>query len=218
MKLSTNTVNVLRNFAGINANIYIKKGKKLATMAVAKNIVGEIDVEENFPEDIGIFNLSEFLGVLSLMDSPEITFDIKSMTIKEGASKIRYGYADPSILVYPSKTINMPKSDIVFEVTATQVAQLQKAASTLSVQDIAFVGDGKKVTVQVLDKKNDSGNNYVMDIDAETSKNFTAFFKIENLKMISDTYEITLTKGISQFKGKGLKVTYYIALEEDSSF
>lgn len=218
MKLSTNTVNVLRNFAGINANIYIKKGKKLATMAVAKNIVGEIDVEENFPEDIGIFNLSEFLGVLSLMDSPEITFDIKSMTIKEGASKIRYGYADPSILVYPSKTINMPKSDIVFEVTATQVAQLQKAASTLSVQDIAFVGDGKKVTVQVLDKKNDSGNNYVMDIDAETSKNFTALFKIENLKMISDTYEITLTKGISQFKGKGLKVTYYIALEEDSSF
>jgi hypothetical protein len=218
MKLSTNTVNVLRNFAGINANIYIKKGKKLATMAVAKNIVGEIDVEENFPEDIGIFNLSEFLGVLSLMDSPEITFDIKSMTIKEGASKIRYGYADPSILVYPSKTINMPKSDIVFEVTATQVAQLQKAASTLSVQDIAFVGDGKKVTVQVLDKKNDSGNNYVMDLDAETSENFTAFFKIENLKMISDTYEITLTKGISQFKGKGLKVTYYIALEEDSSF
>lgn len=218
MKLSTNTVNVLRNFAGINANIYIKKGKKLATMAVAKNIVGEIDVEENFPEDIGIFNLSEFLGVLSLMDSPEITFDIKSMTIKEGASKIRYGYADPSILVYPSKTINMPKSDIVFEVTAAQVAQLQKAASTLSVQDIAFVGDGKKVTVQVLDKKNDSGNNYVMDLDAETSENFTAFFKIENLKMISDTYEITLTKGISQFKGKGLKVTYYIALEEDSSF
>jgi hypothetical protein len=140
------------------------------------------------------------------------------MTIKEGASKIRYGYADPSILVYPSKTINMPKSDIVFEVTATQVAQLQKAASTLSVQDIAFVGDGKKVTVQVLDKKNDSGNNYVMDLDAETSENFTAFFKIENLKMISDTYEITLTKGISQFKGKGLKVTYYIALEEDSSF
>ena len=219
MQLSKRTTDLLKNFAAINGNILIKKGKTLSTIATIKNIMATVSVEEDFPNEIGIFNLNELLGVLSLMDSPEIDFEQKQMVLKEGRSKMRYVYADPSILIYPQKDIKNFTENVTFELSSANIVQMQKAGSALGVQDVAFIGDGEKIVAQVIDKKSDSSNQYTVDLEAETTEKFTVYFRLENFKMISDNYTVGISSNnISKFVGENYKVTYYIACEADSKF
>jgi len=217
MKLSKQTLEILRNFSVINANILIKKGNKLSTLAVAKNIMAEVTVDETFDETVGIFNLPELLGVVQMMGDPEIKLDTKFMTLSEGKTKLRYVYADQSILTYPMKDMKMPAEDISFDLNSGQLLQIQKAAAALGVQDIAVVGDGTSIIIQVLDKKNDGSNQYTIDLNTETTKEFTVYFKIENFKHISDDYAVSISsKNISKFVGSSVGVTYFVAVEADS--
>ena len=219
MKLSDKTLSLLKNFAAINSNILIVPGKKLTTWAVAKNVAAHVEVDEAFTTEFGIFNLSEFLGVLGLMQSPDITFTQNLATIQENKNQIKYASADKSILVYPDKKLVMPPADVTVTITSAQLTQILKAAASLSVQDVAFVGDGKRVVIRVFDKKNTSSNSYTIDLDVETTQTFAVYFKVENFKQFPDDYEVSLCKkNISQFVGKTHKVTYFIAVEDGSSF
>ena len=56
MKLSDNTLTILKNFAGINNSILVKEGNKLRTISVAKNILAEADITEEFPRDFAIYD------------------------------------------------------------------------------------------------------------------------------------------------------------------
>lgn len=217
MKLSKQTLDILRNYSVINANILIKPGNTLSTLAVAKNIMAEVTVGEKFDKEVGIFNLPELLGVISMMGDPEITLSDKFMTLTEGSSKIRYVYADSSILTFPQKAIKMPSEDISFDLNSAQMLQIQKAAAALGVQDIAVIGDEKKIVIQVLDKKNEGSNQYTIDLETKTDKSFTVYFKIENFKHIPDDYTVSVSsKNISKFVGSVVGVTYYVAVEADS--
>ena len=51
MKLSDNALAILKNFAGINNSILVKQGNKLRTISVAKNILAEAEIKEDFPRD-----------------------------------------------------------------------------------------------------------------------------------------------------------------------
>ena len=48
MKLSDNALAILKNFAGINNSILVKQGNKLRTISVAKNILAEAEIKEEF--------------------------------------------------------------------------------------------------------------------------------------------------------------------------
>jgi len=219
MKLSKATIEILRNFSAINANILIKKGNKLSTLAVAKNIMAEVEVEETFDKEVGIFNLPELLGVIQMMGDPDITLNDKYMGLSVGKTKMKYVYADQSILTFPQKDIKMPSIDVEFDLTSTQLMMIQKAAAALGVQDVAVIGDGEKLVIQVTDKKNDGSNQYTIDLETESKKVFTVFFKIENFKHVSDDYAVSIsTKNISKFVGSSVGVTYYVAVEADSTW
>lgn len=219
MKLSKKTLDILKNFSSINGNIYIKPGKSLSTVAIAKNIFAAADVEEEFEKEVGIFNLPEFLGVLGLFNDPDIKFSDKFLTLSEGKSKIRYVYADPSILIYADKAVKVVDFDVEFKLTSSYLSQIQKAASALGVQDVVFVGNGKKVIVKVLDKGNDSSNSYDIDLETESKEEFSVSFKVEHFKFLLDDYTISLSaKKIAKWVGDATNVTYYVAAEQDSEF
>ena len=48
MKISDNTISILRNFSDINANILFKPGKQLSTVSTMKNIMAEANVTDEF--------------------------------------------------------------------------------------------------------------------------------------------------------------------------
>jgi hypothetical protein len=197
----------------------IKQGSELSTLAVAKNIMAKVKVKETFDKDFGLFNLNEFLGVLSLFDDPEVDLQESFMIIKKGKNKVKYVYANPSILVYPQKDIKMPSVDVNITLTETALSQIQKSASVLGVPDVAFTVESGAVVAKVCDKKNPSSNAYTVDLDVPSTENFSAYFKVENLKVIPDDYSVEISaKNIARFTGKKIGVVYFIAAEQDSTF
>jgi hypothetical protein len=216
MKLSKETTALIKNFAGINSNLLLKAGNKLATISAQKNVMADATVSETFP-DFGIYDLNEFLGAMSLFEDPELDFSEKYVTIKQGNMSIKYFAADASVLTAPQKAITFPDAEIQFSVTAAMLNMIHRTASVLRAADVSIVGDGSTITAVVGDKKNATGNSFSEPVGT-TDKNFKVNLKVENLKMIPGDYTVSISsKKISRFKGNG-DLVYYVAVEADSSF
>jgi hypothetical protein len=216
MKLSKETVGLIKNFAGINSNLLLKSGNKLATISAQKNVMADAVVTETFP-DFGIYDLNEFLGAMSLFEDPELTFNEKWVTIEQGGNSIKYFAADASVLTAPQKAITFPDAEIEFPMSANMLSMIQRTASVLRASDVSIVGDGSTIAVVVGDKKNATGNCYNSAVGA-TDKKFKVNLKVENLKMIPGDYQVSISsKKISRFKGAG-DLVYYVAVEADSTF
>jgi ribosomal protein L28 len=216
MKLSKETVGLIKNFAGINSNLLLKSGNKLATISAQKNVMADATVTETFP-DFGIYDLNEFLGAMSLFEDPELDFDTKYVTIKQGNMSIKYFAADASVLTAPQKSITFPQAEIEFNMTAAMLNMVHRTASVLRATDLSIVGDGETITAVVGDKKNATGNSFSEPVGT-TDKTFRVNLKVENLKMLPGDYTVSISsKKISRFKGAG-DLVYYVAVEADSTF
>jgi hypothetical protein len=220
MKLSESTVGLLKNFSSINQSILFKQGSKLRSISVMKNILVEANVAEEFPKDFGIYDLNQFLNGLSLHSSPDLDFERDQyVVIKEGKSRSKYFFADPSVIVAPpEKEITLPSEDVCFELTSQQLEKLKKAASVYQLPDVSAIGENGVIKLVSRDKKNDTSNDFSI-IVGETDNDFVFNFKEENLKIIPGNYNVAVSsKLLSRFSNQNYDVQYYIALEPDSTF
>ena len=220
MKLSESTLSLLKNFSTINQSILFKKGTRLRTISVMKNILAEATVSEELPKDFGIYDLNQFLNGLSLHNSPELDFaNDNHVVIKEGRSRSKYFFADPQVIVTPpEKEMNLPSEDVTFDLSTEQLDKLLKAAAIYQLPDLAVVGANGVVKIVVRDKKNDTSNDFSITV-GETDKNFSFNFKVENIKILPGNYEVVVSsKLLSRFRSKNQDLTYFIALEPDSTF
>ena len=220
MKLSDSTLTVLKNFAGINNSILVKQGSKLRTISVAKNILAEADISEDFPKDVAIYDLNQFLNGLSLHQDPNLDFTEESyLTIREGKRRVKYFYADPQVIISPpEKEITLPSQDVCFQLESVTLEKLLKAAAVYQLPDLAAVGEAGVVKLVVRDKKNDTSNEFAVVV-GETDKEFTFNFKVENIKIIPGAYDVVISsKLLAKFTNSSYNLIYYIALEPDSTF
>ena len=220
MKLSDKTLSVLKNFSTINQSILFKQGNKLRTISVMKNILAEANISEEIPKDFGIYDLSQFLNGLSLHQSPELDFENAGhVVIKEGRMRSKYFFADPNVIITPpEKAIDLPSEDVSFELRTEQLDKLLKAAGIYQLPDLAVVGGEGVVKIVVRDKKNDTSNEFAVVV-GDTDKEFSFNFKVENIKILPGTYDVIVSqKLLSRFVSKNHDLTYYIALEPDSTF
>ena len=221
MKLSDKTISLLKNFSTINQSILFKQGNKLRTISVMKNILAEVTIDEELPKDFGIYDLTQFLNInTTLFQSPELDFtNDEYVVIKEGKARSKYFFADPSVIVAPpDKPITLPSEDVSFELKTDQLDRLLKAAAISQLPDLCVVGENGVVKLLVRDKKNETSNDFSITV-GETSDIFSFNFKVENIKILPGTYEVVVSKKlISRFTSKNRDLTYFIALEPDSTF
>tara|TARA_B100001094_G_scaffold109432_1_gene105402 strand:+ start:2461 stop:3138 length:678 start_codon:yes stop_codon:yes gene_type:complete len=221
MKLSEKTINLLENFSSINQSILVKRGSKLRTISVMKNILAEADVDENFERDFGIYDLPQFLNGVNLMKDPDL--DLKNetyMIIREGKStKVKFAFADPDVIITPpEKPITLPSSDVQFQLDSAQLGKLLKASSVYQLPDLAAVGNGEEIKMVVSDRKNDNSNEFSLVVGA-TDSVFEFNFKIENIKLIPGSYDVQISKRLlSKFTNSQYNLDYFIALEPDSVY
>ena len=222
MKLSEHTISVLKNYANINQNLVVKEGNELLTMSSMKNIVAKATVAESFPRELAIYDLNEFLAALSLFKSPILDFDEQFVTIteeNEPRKKLKYFYSDPSVVQSPSKTITMPSEEVTFELNSNNLSEMKRAASVIGAPDMVLERLNGSSSLVAKDKKNDTANNYSSDIDTKGDGEFKFFFKVENLKLMDGSYDVSVSsKNISHFKNKNSQVEYWIALEPESTY
>jgi hypothetical protein len=223
MKLSNDTLNVLKNFASINQGIMFKKGKTIKTVSGGKNVLAEATISEEIPTDFGVYDLNNFLSVLSLhKEEPVLEFESNNVLISglKGRSKIKYRFCAPHMIVVPpEKQINMPDAEISFDISAEDFDWVLRAANVLSSPNIVVESDGDKIYVSTIDILDDSKHNDSLEVSDGNGDKYRMIFKTENFKMLSGGYSVSISsKGISHFKHKTVNIQYWIATETGSTF
>jgi hypothetical protein len=223
MKLSNDTLGVLKNFASINQGILFKKGKVVRTVSPHKNVLAEATITEDIPTEFGVYNLNEFLSVLSLhKEEPTIDFADNNVLIsgQKGRSKTKYRFCASNMIVTPpEKPLAMPDPEISFELSAEDFNWVLRAANVLSSPNIVVESDGTKVMLTTLDLSDDSKHTDSLEIAEGNGNKYRMVFKTENFKMLSGGYDVQISsKGISHFKHKTVNIQYWIATEAGSTF
>lgn len=224
MKLSTQTIGVLKNFGAINAGIYFKKGKTLKTVSQHKNILAEASITEDIPSDFGVEDLNNFLSVISMhTDDPTFEFDGTNVIINgnKGRSKVKYRYCQPSMIVMPpEKAITVPDPEITFELSAEDFSWVLKSSSVLSTPNIVVESDGSSINIVSSDLKNNASHTDALEISKGNGDKYKMVFLTEHLsKILPGSYTVQISsKGLAYFQNKNVPVKYWIATETGSTF
>ncbi len=221
MKIGQKTISLLKNFSSINQSLFVTQGNVIRTMSEMKSVIAEVEVQEMFPQDFGIYNLNQFLGVLSLFEEPDLVFDKSFVCVKgnNGASS-RYFYADKATIrsIPPEKSFVLPDVVVEFDVSENVIKGIMQAANVLQLPEIAIVGDGNNISVQTTNVKNSTTNSFDYQVGT-TSKKFKMIFKVENIKMMAGSYKVAISsKKITQFKSTDSTLIYTIVNEASSTY
>ena len=217
MKLNARTLQVLRNFSSINPSIQFAEGTNLKTISPNKTIMAKAKLEDVIPKTFAIYDLSRFLGVVSLFEDPSFGLEERIVNISSPGRKVSYTFADPNtIITPPDKEINIGQADIVFELKQEVFGEIMKALGVMGFPEVALVGENGTLVLRATDTKNPSADTYDVEV-GESNLEFTAIFKSENLKILPGDYQVNISsKGISHFVGND--VEYWISIESNSNF
>lgn len=220
-EISKQTFTILKNFSGINSNLFVKPGNKISTMSPAKNMMAEVTIEESFDTEFGIWDLNKFLGVVSLFETPEFVFEDKYVTISgSNGSTVKYYFSDPKLLSYPTKSIKKMDPEVTFNLTKDDLNELQRAGAVLQLPDLCFISEGNEVTAVIKDLKDPTCNTYSISVgENKSGAEFSFNFKLENMRMLDGDYEVELSKNkIGCFAHQGLDLRYWISMESTSTY
>jgi hypothetical protein len=222
MELSEHAVGVLKNFSQINPSVLFKPGNEVCTISPQKTVIATATVDETFPVQGGIYDLNRFLGVLTLFESPELSFTEQQVAISEGNKAINYTFAEPSmILTPPEKKIDFPEPEVKVEIAWAEIQSVLRAASVMGLPEVSIIGQAGKVHIAAEDSKNPTADTYSSEV-GETGNDFKFVFKVENLKLLNLNYQVEISKkGIARFTSVntyGPKLEYFIATEANSSY
>ena len=215
MKLSNETLTVLKNFSSINQGIQFKKGKKLTTVSAGKTVLAQANLKDEFPQDFCVYDLNQFLSVHALFKDTEIDFDESNIIIANGRKSTKYRMtAKEMIVVPPEKEITLPSVDCSFTLTAEDYESVMKSANVLSSPHIGVVSDGEQVELQAFDAQDDSAHTFSIGVGEGNGKKYKIVFKAENIKLIPGSYDVEISfKGIAHFTNTKEDIQYWIAFE-----
>jgi len=224
MQLSSETIGVLKNFASINSNIVFRGGSTIKTMSEAKNILASANLTEEFPSNVGIYDLNEFLGVISMFNEPSLDFYDNYVRIGEDNRAVQYFFSDPSILTSPTKDIQMPDPEVKFSLSESELTTIRKASSTLSVSDLVIensVPGESELRATVTDLADSTSNSFSLNLSSSELPDvpFRFVFNVANFKIVPGDYRVDVSsKLISQLTNRNADLNYWIALEKSSTF
>jgi hypothetical protein len=223
MELSDRTLAVLKNFANINSNIVFREGNELKTISVAKNILAKATLTEFVPREFGIYDLNEFLNVLSLVEQPNLRFEDNCVVVSDstGLRGNRYFFSDIDMLSAPSKDVVMPEPEVKFTLDTDTLSRIKRAASVLGHDSISISPDGGSVKLTVIDPEDATSNSFFSLVEGEFQEgvDFNFVLNVNNLKVVNEDFEVGISsKLISNFKSKQSEIEYFIALEKSSTF
>jgi len=222
MKLSNETLSVLKNFAGINQSLEFKKGNKLTTISSGKSVLAQASLKEEIPQNFCVYDLNQFLSVHSMFKGDvELEFDTSNVIFKGGRSKLKYRMASKDMIVTPpEKEIKLGEVDCSFTMSDLDYAEIIKATSVLSSPNMTVKSDGETIELVASDAKDDSQHTNSIVVGTGNGKSYSIVFKTDNIKMIPGSYDVQISfKGFAHFKNTKEDIQYWVAFEaKESSF
>jgi hypothetical protein len=216
MRLSKETINILKNFASINSNILIQPGNKLKTKSHGNNIFVTATVQEDFDAEISIWDLNKFLGIISMFDNPDLEFHDKHVEISNGRSAVKYFYAEKSLLTVPTKDVRMPEVIFSFDLDEQDLNEILKASSILQVPDLKIVAGEGKIIITVDDSLKNTADSFELVVEENYSgPDYEGMLKVADAKMLPGSYKVEITDTIvSRFTNQSINLVYYISISK----
>lgn len=221
MKLSEFALTALKNFATINESIVLRQGSSIRTITEAESIYAEAEVEDVFPGTFGIHDLSNFIGNIQTLDNPDLEFqnaaDIKYVELRSGQFSVTYHGHIPDLLITPppGKRVKLDNPDVSLDLSKDTLQKLLKLSAMNSLPNLSISGKDGMLVVWTHDHSTPDSNTSKYEVGPYDGENFTATFKVENLKMLLDDYVVDIKKGFfARFASKNRKLNYFIALEK----
>jgi len=223
MELTDTTLQVLKNYATINPNIVITEGSVIKTISVARNVLSTAQLNEEFPQGFGIYDLNEFLNVLSLVDSPRLSFEKDYVVVGDstGRSSVKYFFSDPEMLTSPGKDINMPEAEVKFTLDTDTLGKVKRAAAALGHEEISITPTTGAIRLSVVDSKDATSNAFSIEVEGDYPEgvDFNFILNVGNVKVVNEDFEVGISsKLISHFTSKQSAIEYFIALEKSSTY
>lgn len=217
MKLDNATLQILKNFSAINKNIMFKPGNVIRTISSTKSVLARATISQEFDKSFAVYDLSRFIGTLSLFNEPEIDVKDSHVVISEGNNKFNYAVTDPSlIIVPPDREIELPNPEVNCLITEEALNRVMKALSVSQLPEIAIVGKDGQILLQAVDTRGTTNDSFSVVV-GETDARFRMVFRADCIKLIPGSYDVSISsKGLSHWKGAS--VEYWIAVESNSSF
>lgn len=216
MKLSENTLNILKNFASINSSLLVKSGNTQKTLNIDETVLAEAVITEDIPKSFGIYDLPQFLANVTTLDQPTLTLNDNSLVMDDGNIKLNYFYCSPSLITAPpEKGLKMDNPDVQFNLAQTSYQKLIRIAALNNLPTLTVTGKNGELSLNSHEKSNSNSNSASVKLGEYTGKDFEASFKIETLKMIPDDYTVSINlAGFALFENKSQTLRYFIALEK----
>lgn len=219
MKISKETLEVLKNFSTINQSFLFRVGNVIKTISPQKNIFAEAEVTEHFPVECAIYELPKFLSIISLFDEPDFDFQEKYVIIRDDKSgdEVKYFYASANLIIAPpEKSLSIDVELDSFDITKGSLDKLNKASLIMQLPHIVLKNKNGTKEVTATNKKSSSSN--VMNISFGESDNdveYEVVINKDNVKVIPGDYKII----IGEIKGNKIVnftsdlADYFIATE-----
>ena len=215
MKLSENTLSVLKNFASINGGVVLSSGKVQKTISPEKSILVEATVDDDIPTQFGIYDLNQFLGNLTTLRNPELTFSSDAVKLDDGELSFDYRACSANLIITPpDKDLVLKSVDVTFSLPNVTLQKLIKVATMNNLPNLSVVGKNGELLLKIHERANDTSNSGTIKIGDYAGQDFTATFKTDNLKLLPNDYNVEIQKGaFAKFEDAAKTLKYFIALE-----
>jgi hypothetical protein len=219
MKLSSDTLSILKNFASINPGLEFKAGNVIQTISPGKTILAKASLKDSFPEDFCVYDLNQFLSVYSLSKDADIGFDSANIILQSGKSKIKYRKSSrETIILPPDKTLSLPSVDVSFKLEESVLSDVMKSANVLQSPNISVESKDGRIFITCFDSKDDSAHTRSIEVSESNGNEFKMVFLTENWKIIPGSYDVEISsRGLASFKHTIQEVDYWIAIETKES-
>jgi hypothetical protein len=216
MKLSEKTLEILRNYATINPSMLFKQGNVISTIThPAKHVYSKAVVEETFPRDFAIYDLSRFLATLSLVSNPNIVnFTSEQLVINgDDGSEVLYTFSEPT-MINGSSYKDIPIVSPVAKFSLDNVMQIIKACNVMQLPNVIVEISGGKGNIYAGDAKKANRDAYKVNIGRfDPNIECRCSFEIEKLKLLPRQYECTIGQDSRFIHFKNEKLEYFIACD-----
>lgn len=228
MKLTDTSLSILKNFSGINPNLYVNPGNVIKTRSQKQELAVKATIDVNFPVEFGIFDMGQFLSSIALVENAELEFSERSVEISGDGTRLKYNYSDKNALCIFETEVKMPEAKLEFTLKAADLDRLKSAASVLGHDDITFINVDGNLTARVDTvtsmNKNVASNTFDIDlgVDAGTA-DFCYVVKLGQLVMLPGDYTIKFaspskTTHLAEFSSQQHELQYWIGLQRESYY
>ena len=231
-RFSESQVQVLKNFATIFPTLTIYPDKTEVINALG-TVLGTYKFSEPLPIDItfGIHDLNEFLAIVAVYKSPEITLHEKFLIMTDDKSKVKF-LTMPVKMVPPALVkkkysatdiitrLDEIGTELEFKMTSENLTMLMKMAGHLKAQYIFFSSDtnGIKVTAGTnLDNRDNSWDTIITESVISNRLDKPIKFAISELRIMILDYDIRISSAHMSQWTNSFGVDYFIGCQTDES-